>query len=60
MCKQLDVILKGHSIAKLIIKHGGWLDDNDKEIIRFPTPHALAMFEKDMEQARSKDRRGRG
>jgi hypothetical protein len=50
----LDNLVRGHSIARLIKKHGGWLEDNDKEIIRFPTPHALAMFEKDLETARSK------
>ena len=51
---QLEIILRGHSIARLIIRHGGWLDDNDKDIIRFPTPHAMASFEKDLERARSK------
>jgi hypothetical protein len=55
---QLDNLVRGHSIARLIKKHGGWLDDNDKEIIRFPTPHALAMFEKDIEAARSKEQHG--
>ena len=51
---QLDNLVRGHSIARLIKKHGGWLDDNDKDIIRFPTPHAMASFEKDLERARSK------
>ena len=58
MNKQLDYIVKGHSIANLIRKHGGWLDDNDKEIIRFPTPHALARFEEELEECRRKDRHG--
>lgn len=58
MNKQLDRIVKGHSIALLIRKHGGWLDENDNEIVRFPTPHALAMFEKELEAAARKDKHG--
>lgn len=58
MSKQLDHIVKGHSIANLIRKHGGWLDDNDKEIVRFPTPHALAMFERELEAKAKRKKHG--
>ena len=47
--KQSALIAKGKSLALLIRKHGGWLDDNDKDVVRFPTPHALAMFMKELE-----------
>ncbi len=49
---------KGVSLAVLISKHGGWfeLDDNDKEVILFPTPHALAMFERELEECRKAER----
>ncbi len=47
---------KGASLALLISKHGGWLDDNDKDVIRFPTPHALAMFERELEECRKAER----
>lgn len=56
MTDNLDIILMGHSIALLIRKHGGWLDENDNEIVRFPTPHALAMFEKELEAEARKDK----
>lgn len=29
-------------LAHLIVKHGGWLDENDSEVVRFPSPHAMA------------------
>lgn len=51
-----DLIAKGVSLANLITKHGGWLDENDDEIIRFPTPHAMAMFERELEECRKADR----
>ena len=54
---KLDIIVMGHNIARLITKHGGWLDDNDKEIIRFPTPHALAQFNKELDEQRNRDGR---
>lgn len=47
-----DLIIKGVKLANLIAKHGGWLDENDDEIIRFPTPHALAMFQQELEKSR--------
>jgi hypothetical protein len=47
---------KGVSLALLISKHGGWLDDNDKDVIRFPTPHAMAMFERELEECRKAER----
>lgn len=56
MTNQLDTIVKGHSIARLILKYGGWLDENDNEIIRFPTPHAKDQFLKAVDSAREKDR----
>lgn len=59
MTDQLAIIVMGHSIANLIRKHGGWLDDNDNEIVRFPTPHAMAMFERELE-AKAKRRDGNG
>lgn len=52
-----DLIAKGVSLANLITKHGGWLDENDDEIIRFPTPHAMAMFERELEECRKADRK---
>lgn len=50
MTSKLDLLTYGHNIARLITKHGGWLDDNDPEIIRFPTPHALAQFNKELDK----------
>lgn len=51
-----DLIIKGVKLANLIAKHGGWLDENDDEIIRFPTPHALAMFQLELEESRKAER----
>lgn len=51
-----ELIVKGVSLANLIVKHGGWLDENDEEIIRFPTPHAMAMFERELEEQRKAER----
>jgi hypothetical protein len=53
---RLDLLVKGHNLARLIVKHGGWIDENDDEIIRFPTPHALAMFERELEEQRKAER----
>ena len=55
MTSKLDLLVYGHNLANLIHKHGGWLDDNDKEIIRFPTPHAMAQFNKELDEQRRRD-----
>lgn len=34
-------------LSDLVKKHGGWIDEYDDEIIRFPSPHAKAQFEKE-------------
>lgn len=43
---------KGNALARLIRKHGGWIDG---EHLRFPTPHALARFEAAIELERLAD-----
>jgi hypothetical protein len=58
MTSQLDIILYGHSIANLIRKHGGWLDENDQDVVRFPTPHAKAKFEEELDAKRRKENDG--
>lgn len=37
-----DLKAKADHLARLIKKHGGWIDG---EHVRFPTPHALTQFE---------------
>jgi hypothetical protein len=56
MCKQLDIIVYGHNIARLITKHGGWIDEVDEEIVRFPTSHAMAMFNRELDEQIKKDK----
>jgi hypothetical protein len=56
MTNQLDIILMGHSIALLIRKHGGWLDEVDNEVVRFPTVYAKERFERELEQRRQDGR----
>jgi hypothetical protein len=51
-----DLISKGVKLANLIAKHGGWIDENDDEIIRFPSPHALLMFQLELEESREAER----
>lgn len=55
---KLTLLVMGHNLANLIVKHGGWLDENDNEIVRFPTPHAMAMFERELEAKAKKDKNG--
>lgn len=54
MTNQLAGIVMGHNSANLIRKHGGWLDENDSDVARFPSPHAKAMFERELEAKKKK------
>jgi hypothetical protein len=45
-----DLKRKGDAIARLIKKHGGWIDE---EHVRFPTPHAMAQFFKALDADRA-------
>ena len=49
MSSKLDILVYGHNIANLIRKHGGWLDDNDSDVVRFPSPYAKARFEEELD-----------
>lgn len=47
-----DLKRKGDAIARLIKKHGGWIDG---EHVRFPTPHAMAQFFKALDSEKDND-----
>ena len=49
MSSKLDILVYGHNLANLIRKHGGWLDDNDSDVVRFPSPYAKARFEEELD-----------
>lgn len=36
-------------LAKLVKKYGGWVDEIDPDVIRFPTPHQKDQFLKEWE-----------
>lgn len=36
-------------LTKLIKKYGGWIDEYDDEVIRFPTPYQKEQFLKEWE-----------
>lgn len=58
MTDQLAIIVMGHSIANLIRKHGGWLDDNDESVVRFPSPYDKARFEEELDARQQKRKHG--
>jgi hypothetical protein len=55
---QLDLLVYGHNIANLIRKHGGWLDDNDSDVVRFPSPYAKARFEEELDARQQRRKHG--
>ncbi len=47
-----DLKQKSDNLARLIRKHGGWIDG---EHVRFPTPHAMAQFFKALDADKTSD-----
>lgn len=58
MNKQLAIIVMGHNITNLIRKHGGWLDDNDSDVVRFPTAYDKARFEEELDARQQRRKHG--
>jgi len=51
------IVEKGVALAMKIKRHGGWIEG---DFIRFPTPHALALFEAEIEAERKAEHEAKG
>jgi len=42
--KTLDLTGRAQRIVDLIERFGGWIDGNDEDVVRFPTPYHMEKF----------------